>query len=376
MKRPASVLALSKPARHGPQAERISRPSPPRLPDTSVVLALSLALTCLYIAGCGQGFRGFAGSASKPSDLPAPSRRYVYPPEPPVISLEQFCGLLDRLRGRNVLVCFWSHDAPRAVLRLNELAGLQQKRSDLQVLAIFIARADLWASEALPMLKAAGANYPCFVVRKPDLPDFLARFGLKAPPRTPTCVLLDPAGRLAGRIETSDNLERSVTALLSRKSHPSQMQPARQVIVCNLRIVSTSTGTTLAHIVAHLPAPALGSSDGPVAKPADQAAPAFQRLAARIEGYLQPGSAIAVAPFRNARIRPGPQAYDRPGLEIASRLAAALRARGLVVTPPEEVRRTVSRFDFSLLAAEFDPTLLSGLIRPDRIIFAYYTMLP
>lgn len=104
--------------------------------------------------------------------------RYHYPAAAPVLNSAELKRLIDRHRNQVVVLAFWATWSSESRSEIEKLAQLTEKHREegLRVIACSFDEPDAWGTRVVPMLQAAGANYPCVILpsgERPAMKDWL-----------------------------------------------------------------------------------------------------------------------------------------------------------------------------------------------------------
>jgi len=141
-----------------------------RNPSSRLLCLASVFALCLSVGCENSQRRGAVVDADLgPPDSGVPNYstyRYHYPATPPVLDADELKRLVDRHRNQVVVLAFWaswSGDSRAEIEKLAELTE-QHREKGLRVIACTFDEPEVWGSKVVPMLQAAGANYPCVVL--------------------------------------------------------------------------------------------------------------------------------------------------------------------------------------------------------------------
>lgn len=325
---------------------------------------------------------------SAPSALPGKSTYvYRYPDVPAVMSAAAVREFVGRQYADHVVILdVW---ASWSLSSRDELATMTRMQADmeedgLRVVSITLDAPGEWESTTVPKLHAARANYPCLVLQPGDkkaLRDWLNKsWSYEVPAR----FIIDRNGGVAAAAFAGDSIAsveeqvRSVlngdrpTALAQAPAEPlpesSPESPAAEsrgtaapedgpelklrlrLIACRdaesrkfSQITLSGIGTRgLAHRTAAV-------------------------LDARLDRSQNPR--IAIVPFASAVDQ---KQADPIGVEAAEQLSAALRERGFNdLATPEAAAEMLAKKEISLVALEFDPTIVQGKLPVDYLVVGW-----
>jgi thiol-disulfide isomerase/thioredoxin len=185
------------------------------MPDRSCSLAAAVIASALFLAACDREPAPPEAAAPPPASAPAPAAPEPPKAEPnlefPALAVDTFDGgrfVLADHRGKWVVVNFWATWCGPCLEEIPDLAELDAKRDDVQVVGLAyeeIERADMEA-----FLKEHPVPYPFAIVDvTAPPPDFGNVPGL------PMTVLVSPEGKVVKKFfgaTTSADLEKLIAA--------------------------------------------------------------------------------------------------------------------------------------------------------------------
>lgn len=383
-----------------------------------------VALLCLSVACESTNRRGpVVDSDLGPPDSGVPNYstyRYHYPATAPVLDAPELKRLVDRHRNQVVVLAFWaswSSDSRAEIERLAELTEAHREKG-MRVIACTFDEPEVWGSKVVPMLQAAGANYPCVVLpsgARPGMKDWL---GSQWSSDVPARFVVDRRGRTITRSHSEDTIlaalgtwgtpqnvatpryaradtraartsyrtpARSTTARRSTPDvrvidHPLAAQRGesytRRTTVSDRRssvttVASQETNAAAITVQAKLINVATGTSESlPVGAcgledPDCLAATVAAGAAARMSQRRNPR--IAILPFQKVN-----DSGDPLGLETALRVRDGLRTAGYYdLVSPKRTESIFADAGLSPMKVDFDPASIRGKVRADYVIIGW-----
>jgi len=193
-----------------------------RNPSSRLLCLASVFALCLSVGCENSQRRGAVVDADLgPPDSGVPNYstyRYHYPATPPVLDADELKRLVDRHRNQVVVLAFWaswSGDSRAEIEKLAELTE-QHREKGLRVIACTFDEPEVWGSKVVPMLQAAGANYPCVVLPSGARPGMRDWLGSQWSNDVPARFVVDRLGRTI----TRSNSEQTVLAALGTWGTP------------------------------------------------------------------------------------------------------------------------------------------------------------
>lgn len=287
--------------------------------------------------------------ASQPA-LPA----YVYPSDPPLVGAEELRGLLVRLDARKTLIWVFD-DSPScpdvAALLADYRDGLRVQ--NIAIVGLFTGPPLEWQTRAVPMLRAADANFPCAVLdpaRRSAVGVWLGEYPAEPPAGAYVLAQTRRVVLRTGEDESSirdclDGLTGDVRlatrpAWTSTSSRPETLGNVRRAEV---RLIEIASGRTLAQ--------AEGRAEAPerLAK----------LLAEQLAGAVPEPPRAAILPLRqSARSQ---ESSPGLGLAVAEHLGRYLVAAGWPhLVQAHEADAVLISLDQTPLGVEFNPAPLQG----------------
>lgn len=333
---------------------------------SSAAFATALVAVALFGTGCSLDDNTFHVEGKGPSPPPPKSAfGYRYPSRPPVLTVPDLQSLTDQYnrRHRIVLLDVWAGWSGRCRSEIADLARLQSELAgeDFQVISCNLDGPDQWTGRTVPMLQAAGANFPCVVIRPENRSALRQWLDPNWSYDLPARFIVDRRGEVAVRMFSStaiDEVGSHARRLVARAGKPASFAGlSDSAVSLRMKLVNVRTGQyqTLSDVM----------SD-----PADSA-----RLASRIVRVLEAqvdrtaNPRIAVLPFGSTRDRSRPVAL---GLETAERIVALLRQDGYYdLVGPARTQRMIRDADLSALGIDFDPALIKGELNVDYLLFGW-----
>jgi len=193
-----------------------------RSPSVRILCLISLFALSLNLACENSQRRGaVVDSDLGPPDSGVPNYstyRYHYPATPPVLDADELKRLVDRHRNQVVVLAFWASWSGESRAEIERLADLteQHREKGLRVIACTFDEPEVWGSKVVPMLQAAGANYPCVVLPSGARPGMRDWLGGQWSNDVPARFVVDRMGRSI----TRSNSEQTVLAALGTWGTP------------------------------------------------------------------------------------------------------------------------------------------------------------
>lgn len=295
-----------------------------------------------------------------PTEAPTriePAVAFSYPSEPPVVDVAGLQTLVRGFKGRLVLLDFWGSWSGESLAGLADLASLQQRwgSEDVQIISCNLDPVGQWRGAVLPALRAAGANYPCVVVRsdaKPALRQWLDPSWTYA---VPARFIVDADGQVTERIAVDGargNLRAELRRCLVEAAGPKSRRLPPGSVSLRLTLIDVRNGRSSC----------LGSVVAVAGNATALADLAAEQMSASVDRRNNPR--MAVLPFTS-----GADQADPLGEEAARRLVEALRRRGYQdLVTPGRAGRMMADAGVGVLAVEFEPELARGRLPCDYLV--------
>lgn len=320
-----------------------------------IFVTLTLAITA-----CQPARHDGGGRLGDNPDLVDVRAGYRYPIDAPVTDSAGVRAMIDRARGRVVLLYFWTRLSEGARSELRQLAVLQNRLhgEGLSVIACSLDDAAEWQRQIRPLLASVRGNFPCVVVpeisREP-LRNWLApnwryecpmRFVIARDGRV--VAALPPDEPFARVLQTVENV------VLGSSSGGARSEPAHAGEL-TIKLIDVRAGRTIVTF------PPL-KYDDPTAIDA-QADGVAQRVTSRTDR-------VAVLPFVT---RAEPTQLNDDGLRAAERFARCLRVAGLPdLVEPRESWQRLSDLRLSPMTIDFDPADLARRWPVDYVVLGWW----
>lgn len=179
-----------------------------------VVPALLIALASACRPNSAAVDEGDARRSPPDPEYLDPSDLYRYPAAAPRADSLGVRDLVDRCRGRVVLLYFWSWYNLDCRSELTRLADVQRqmRTSGLSVVAVNIDDPADWRTRSRPMLMSTRGNYPCVIATAPTLESLRTWLDPAWSYQTPACYIFDRAGETTTRTYEQGALAAAVIA--------------------------------------------------------------------------------------------------------------------------------------------------------------------
>lgn len=320
------------------------------MPRMIACLAMLVLMTG-FVGGCEPDTSRDRAAVERPVWATEPvDIRYRYPDAPPVVDAQ---GLQDLVREHTryryvVLLDFWASWCRRSREEMPSLARLQDELGEdgFAVISCNLDDVQQWANQTIPILRSAGANFPCVVVdaaAKESVRTWLDRMWAYD---LPARFVVNSRGEVVARLHSSMSLADAMVSV---------RQIVRQGGAVATLSALTTDGAALRVKLIDVRRKRWRSLPEVTADPADAA-----RLAEQAAGLLSnqidrsSNARIAVVAFRTARSRRQAGPFGR---QTAEALQDALRQRGYYdLIGLSEADRMIRRLGLTLLDIEFDPS--------------------
>ncbi len=123
---------------------------------------------------------------------------YMYPPVAQTVTFEGCEGVLSRYRGQRLILCVWSATDPRVVEAVHEAQEVRAQYAGSRLVGINLDAPEVWLSAAVPVLRRAGAQFPCMTAVAGDQARILGRLGLGGKRTGVAYVVLNEQGMAMG----------------------------------------------------------------------------------------------------------------------------------------------------------------------------------
>lgn len=338
-----------------------------RFHRTVTCLAVAAAPLFLSSGGCtSDGYpldNTYHYQGKAPSAAPLPSTyAYRYPDTPPLLGARDLQEFVGRFRHRVVLLDFWASWSRQAREEMLMLARLQDELEDegFQVIACNFDAEDKWTDVTVPMLHAAGANFPCVIIPDSQKAALRKWFAPNWSYDLPARFIVDRRGIVAAQALGGTPLaavEQQVRRYVSGEGgkFAAEVSPAGATV--RAKIVSCKDGRADS-------LPELASDPASPRRLAEQIG---QYLTARVDRATNPR--IAILPMADAqeRRRPIPM-----GIETADELETYLKEQGYYdVIPPARTLKTLEQCGLSTMSIDYEPGLVKGKLDADFLVIGW-----
>lgn len=342
-------------------------PRPGRLARSAralLVLGTTVGVGACKPAGSAPATITQAPEAKLTSEAESPAYTYRYPARPPVLNVDGLKAFTERFRHHVLILEFWASWSPRSREEITLLADMETRLhyKGLRVIACTLDSPDDWSGRTVPLLQAAGANFPCVVVSREarrEIKDWLAPgWSYDLPAR----FLIDRDGRIISRT-FSDTPLATVTSLVHQTLSDDDGHVAALTTLGD-------DGTALRAKLVNV-----GTGEWESLPAALSDAPDAERLAEEIAAYVAArldranNQRIAILPFPPSTNRRTASPF---GTETARQIRGSLRRRGFFdLVGPVEAKRMISHAGISAMAIDYDPSLTRGRLGVDYLIIGW-----
>lgn len=289
------------------------------------------------IAGCPP-----ADSSTADRKPVATRPSYVYPDTPPVVDRQSLQAFLVRLGGDLTVIWVIGDIADEGGATAATLAEARDelKAHNCPIIALYTGPAHQWWPQVVPMLQAAGANYPCAVVAPPAFSGTAAWLAGDVRHRQPGIYVVDRLERVVGRFGAQPEDVRAMVGQVAGGELLKNLQ--HQTMLCvRLRLIQLAGGEITASAVSN----------------AADVNTLAQDLARQLTASKPPGT-VAMLPFRNIG-EPTPAEQEQNQM-ICEKLRERLEAHGWAsLVSAEAAARVLAEQNLTSVAIEFDPSRLT-----------------
>lgn len=274
---------------------------------------------------------------------PAATRpSYVYPDTPPVVDRQSLDAFLVQLGGDLTVIWVIGDSADEGGATAAALAEARDelKAHNCPMVALYTGPARQWWPQVVPMLQAAGANYPCAVVAPPAFSGMAAWLAGNTRHRQPGIYVVDRLERVIGRFGAKPKEVRAMVGQVTSGELVKNLQ--NQSMLCvRLRLIQLAGGEITASAVSN----------------AADVNTVAQDLARQLT-TSKPLGTVAMLPLRNIG-EPTPAEQEQNQM-ICERLHERLEAHGWAsLVSTEAAARVLAELNLTPVAIEFDPSRLT-----------------